>query len=377
MPQAFKGCLKALDAATAMAGSVRSVFPAADVRVLPMADGGDDTLDVLMALGGRTFTATVKGPIGLPVEAQWGVLPDGETAVIEMAQASGLRLLTAGQRDPRVTTTFGTGQLIKAALDQGLRKIVIGVGGSATVDGGIGAITALGGRFLDASGTQLPAGGSGLTHLANIDVSRLDPRAREASILVACDVNMALSGSRGAWRFAAQKGASEQVCLQLEVALEHFGKVVARETGVDLRSMPLAGPAGGLSGGLHAFLGARLQPGAELVLAATGWGHYLAQADLILTGEGMIDTNTFQGKGPGTIAHLAQETGVPVIAVCGQMAADAPDVRKHGIVAERTLMSYVETEGEACARASELIVRATSDALEHWRSTLEHRGEIG
>lgn len=368
MPQAFKGCLKAFDAATAMAASVQRVFPNAEVRVLPMADGGDDTLDVLMAAGGRTFTATVTGPIGLPVEAQWGVLPDGETAVIEMAQASGLRLLTAAQRDPRVTTTFGTGQLVREALEHGLRKILIGVGGSATVDGGSGAITALGGRFLDSSGSQLPPGGEALARLAIIDVSRLDPRVREAVILVACDVNMTLSGPRGAWKFAAQKGASEQVCLQLEAALEHFGKVVAGETGIDLRPMPLAGPAGGLSGGLHAFLGARLQAGAELVLAATGWGKHLAQADLVLTGEGMIDANTFHGKGPGTIAHLAQQAGVPVIGVCGQMAADAPDVRKHGIVEVRTLMSYVESEEEACARASELIRRATQDALEHWRN---------
>lgn len=372
MPQAFKGCLKALDAAQAMAAGVKLAAPDAAVHVVPMADGGDDTLDVLMVVaGGRRHSSEVVGPDGRSVKAEWGVLKDGETAVIEMAQASGLGLLTPAQRDPRVTTTFGTGQLVLAALEAGYRNLLVGVGGSATVDGGTGALSALGVRFLDARGWPLPPGGAALADLASIDTSGIDPRLRESSIRVACDVDMPLCGPGGAWKFSAQKGATPEVARELDRALEHYGKVVLDTVGIDIRNMPLAGPAGGLSGGLHALLGAKLERGAELVLEATGWARRLEEADLIIVGEGGINDTTFRGKGPGTIANLARMHGIPVVAVVGQIADDAPDLASEGIAGVRTLMSYVGTEAEACARARELIARASQEAVQEWLPRLQ------
>ena len=369
MPQAFKGCLKAFDAAAAMAAAVKEVFPEAAAHVLPMADGGDDTLDVLMAAeAGRPYSALVQGPRGEPVKALWGVLGDGRTAVIEMAQASGIRLLAPEQRDPRVTSTYGTGQLIAAALEAGYRSLLVGVGGSATVDAGTGALTALGVRFLDANGRELAPGGASLARLARIDTAKLDQRARRATIRVACDVNMTLCGPRGSWRFAAQKGADESASHELEAALEHFARVVTEQLGIDLRFLPYGGPAGGLAGGLHAFLGASLEPGAELVLEAGGWGKLLPTADLVLIGEGMIDANTFRGKGPGKVASMAQRAGVPVIAIAGQIAQDAPELAAQGIVEVQTLLPYAASEADACAKAGELVHRATVDALRRWQS---------
>ncbi|MEE9284807.1 MAG: glycerate kinase [Dehalococcoidia bacterium] len=364
MPQAFKGCLTAMEAAEAMARGVREALPGAAVDVLPMADGGDDTLEVLVrATGGRLLSGDVRGPGGRPVRARWGVLGDGETAVVEMAQASGLRLLSPQEMDPRTTSTYGTGQLILAALDEGYRRIIVGVGGSATVDGGTGAAQALGARFLDREGRTLPPGGAALARLASIDLRGLDAGVTEAKITVACDVDIPLCGQQGAWRFAAQKGATPEVMRELEAALERFGLVVAESLGVDLRSMPLAGPAGGLSGGLHAFAGARLAPGADLVLDLTGAGRRIPQADLVVTGEGTLDSGSFTGKGPAVVATKAREAGVPVIAVVGQLGDDLPDLAEQGIHTVEALVDHADGPQEALARARELVPRVTAAAL--------------
>ena len=364
MPQAFKGSLGALEAARAMARGVRRVLPKATVRLLPMADGGDDTLDVLLAsTGGRYFSAQVMGPTGRPVRARWGVLGDGETAVIEMAQASGLRLLRPHEMDPLRATTFGTGQLIKEALDAGYRRLIVGVGGSATVDGGAGAAQALGARFLDAQGHPLPFGGAALGRLHSIDLANLDPRLGACTVRVACDVDMPLCGPGGAWTFAAQKGASSAAMEQLAGALERFGQVVAEALGVDLRSMSLAGPAGGLSGGLHALLGAELLLGADLVLEVTGMASHMEKADLVLIGEGRLDGQSFRGKGTLVIAARAREANVPVVAVVGQVSEGLPELEAWGIAEVETLVDHARSVEEAQAQAKGLVAQATQQAL--------------
>lgn len=359
-PQAFKGSLKARDAAIAMRQGALHVFPDAEVIVAPMADGGDDTLDVLVsATGGRYFTTRVTGPLGAPVDAEWGVLGDGITAVIEMAQASGLRLVPLLQRDPRVTTTYGVGELLRAALDGGYQRIIVGVGGSATVDGGTGAATALGASFLDARGIPLPSGGAALARLHTIDLSRLDPRLRAAEIIIACDVNMTLAGEEGAWLFAAQKGATPAMTRALRAALAHFALVVERSLGIPLASLPHGGPAGGLSGGLHAFTGADLVQGADLVLALTGLERHFAGADLVLIGEGRIDATSFRGKGPSVIAARAHAAGVPVAAIVGQVGDAMPALAPLGIRDVESLLNLAPTEEAAESRAAAYITQAT------------------
>ena len=364
MPQAFKGSITAMEAADAMTEGVLRAAPRAEPRPVPMADGGDDTLDVLVdATGGAYHTTQVRGPAGLPVDARWGVLGDGETAVIEMAQASGIRLLKPSERDPRTATTVGTGQLMRAVMKNGYRKVIVGIGGSATVDGGTGAAKALGVHFRDIRGRELHDGGADLINLHTIGMTHLDPRVAQTSITVACDVDMPLCGPRGAWRFAAQKGATPAVAEELAMALERFAQVIDSSLGVQLASMPLAGPGGGLSGGLHAFLGADLLPGPEVVLAITAADKQLSEADLIIVGEGRIDAGTFWGKGPGTIIRLAGEASVPVLAVAGQLGEDAPDLHALGVRDAETLMIGAASEADAIARARELIVAATEEVV--------------
>ncbi len=364
MPQAFKGTLKAFDVARAMAVGVRQALPKAKVAVLPMADGGDDTLNVLVeATRGHYRSAEVTGPTGLPVNARWGVLGDGETAAIEMAEASGIRLITHAQRDPLNSSTIGTGQLIRASLDEGFRKIILGVGGSATVDAGTGAARALGACFSDAAGQDLPSGGAALARLESIDLSSLDPRLGDCDIRIACDVDIPLCGPRGAWRFAAQKGAGPEQQEQLARAMERFGSVVAESRGVDLRDMSLAGPAGGLSGGLHALIGAVLVSGPDLVLEAAGMEGRISQVDLIVIGEGRMDANTFWGKGPAALAARARRAGVPAVAVVGQLGADTPNLLEKGILDVETLLSHASSEQDALDCPEPLISAATREVV--------------
>ncbi len=363
-PQAFKGTLPALAAAQAMADGVRQALPQATVVVAPMADGGDDTLDVLVtATKGRLFTAQVQDALGRAITARWGVLGDGQTAIVEMAQASGIRLLKQHELDPLGTTTFGTGQLIHAAINESYRKILVGIGGSATVDAGTGAVSALGMRFLDSSGQPLPPSGAALARLHRIDLSGLDPRIRQTEISVACDVDIPLCGPRGAWTFAPQKGATPQVAKALAAAMEHFGAVVASQLGVELRSMPLAGPAGGLAGGLHAFCGAKLLRGSNLVLEITGLKRLIAEADLVITGEGMFDRTTLSGKGPGEVAAWAKRHSVPVIIVAGQIGTDLPGLATLGIVGAESLLAHTASLEKAKADAAAVITKATLAAL--------------
>ncbi|MGD8322556.1 MAG: glycerate kinase, partial [Gemmatimonadota bacterium] len=293
-PQGFKGSLTGLEIARAMEAGVRRVWPRIRIVLVPVADGGDGTLQALVdASDGAVHTARVSDPLGRPVEAEWGALGDGVTAVVEMARAAGLALLREDQRNPLVTTTQGVGELIRAALDAGYRNLIVGIGGSATNDAGAGMAQALGARFLDAAGAELQPGGGALAGLDRIDLSELDPRLDETTVEVACDVHNPLTGPDGAAAvYGPQKGATPAMVARLDQALARFGAVVARDVGVDVRHVPGAGAAGGLGAGLLAFTDATLRSGADIVLEAVGLDDHLAGAELVLVGEGQMDRST-------------------------------------------------------------------------------------
>ena len=287
-PDSYKGSLAALGVAQAMERGILRVFPDAEVCTIPMADGGEGTVDALLAAtGGKRRLSEVSDPLGKRITAQWGVLGDGCTAVIEMAAASGLTLQAAEQRNPRITSTHGTGELMRAVLDAGLRKIILGIGGSATNDGGTGMARALGARFLDTDGHELPDGGAALAGLQRIDLSLLDPRLRDTEITVACDVDNPLCGPRGASAvFGPQKGATPAMVAELDAALAHFAAVAQNATGRDIAEQAGAGAAGGLGAGLLFFTLAQLKPGVDIVLDAVGFSDLVKDADFVITGEG-------------------------------------------------------------------------------------------
>jgi glycerate kinase len=360
-PQEFKGSLSARQAAAAIAEGIRRALPEAEVDLLPMADGGPGTVEALVAAcGGRCLQSSVTDPLGRPIEAVWGLLEDAASAVIEMAAASGLVLLRAEERDPRVASTYGTGQLIRAALDSGCRRIIVGVGGSATNDGGAGMAQALGARLLDERGDELPAsGGRALARLGRIDVSGLDPRLAGCRVLVAVDVTNPLCGPTGASMvYGPQKGATPEMARELDAALTHYAHVIERDLGVAVAELPGAGAAGGLAAGLVAFLGAEVGPGVDLIAEAAGLADRLARADLVLTGEGRLDAQTSYGKTVAGVARMAKERGLPVIALAGEVAADAASLREQGIDAALSIAPGPMTLAESEARAAELLSAA-------------------
>ena len=334
-PDSFKESLSALDVACEIEAGFREIFPTANYLKIPVADGGEGTVDAMIAAtGGQRIEVEVSGPLGNPVQAFYGLLGDGKTAVIEMAAASGLELIPPTQRNPLNTTTFGTGQLIRAALDAGARHFIIGLGGSATNDGGAGMLQALGGDLLDSSGKFIPPGGGGLSHLTQIKLDALDPRLEGCIFEIACDVSNPLLGPQGASAiFGPQKGATPEMVGQLEANLSHFAQLILRDFGHDLASQPGTGAAGGMSLCLIAFLNGTLRPGVEIVTDAIGLGAALSDADLVITGEGRIDSQSIRGKTPVGVARLAQAHGIPVIALGGRLAADIAVVHQHGIAA--------------------------------------------
>ncbi|GAB4517781.1 MAG: glycerate kinase [Anaerolineae bacterium] len=364
-PNAFKGSLDAAGVAEAMAAGVRRVFPQAEILELPIADGGDGTLPlILRASGGEMVQVSVRDPLGRPVQAAFGVLPDGNTAVIEMATASGLRLLTLDELNPMRASTTGTGQLITAALDHGCRRIIIGVGGSATVEGGIGMAKALGVRLLDAQDQPIGEGGAALMNLHHIDLSQRDPRLAETEIIVASDVENPLVGEEGAARiFGPQKGATPEMVAQLEAGLTHYGQIIERETGIHVLTRPAMGAAGGITAALVAFLGARIESGAGVILDLMSMDTHLQGASLLLTGEGRIDAQTAYGKAPVVVARMAQKHGVPVTAFAGSLSDDADAVLAHGIDALVPIVSRPMPLEEAMRSASQLIEEAAYRAM--------------
>jgi glycerate kinase len=365
-PDSFKGSLSAIDAARAMERGVRRTWPDAEVVKVPIADGGEGTVAAMvMATGGGFRETRVSGPLGEPVLARWGVLGDGETAVVEMAAASGLPLVPEGRRDPRVTSTRGTGELLRAALDAGFRRIVVGIGGSATNDGGSGMARALGVRFLDASGRELPEGGAALASLDRLDLRGVDARLAGAEILVACDVDNPLTGPRGASAvYGPQKGATPEVVLELDAALGRLAEVARAATGRDVAELPGAGAAGGLGAGLLFFTPARLVPGVELVLGAARFDDLVRGAALVVTGEGRTDAQTAMGKAPVGVARVAGRHGVPVLLVSGSLGPGADEVLGHGIGRIESASPPGMPVGEAMARAAEPLEAAVARSVQ-------------
>jgi glycerate kinase len=368
-PQALKGSLDAQGVGDAIAAGVRSVFAVADVRVVPVADGGEGTVRALVAAtGGRLVKTSVHGPLGDQVSAEWGVLGEQEsqlrTGVIEMAAASGLPLVPEARRDPRLTSTYGTGELIRAALDAGCRHLLIGIGGSATNDGGAGMASALGARFLDQDGNELAGGGAPLARLAHVDITGLDSRLAETSVEVACDVTNPLAGPEGASViYGPQKGATAAMVEELDSALAHYSQVLESDLGIPVATVAGAGAAGGLGAGLLAFAHATLVPGAQLVLDALHLADTLADTDLVITAEGRLDAQTAYGKAVSAVASLARRHGTPVVALAGAVAASQVELDALGITAALPICDGPLTLGESMERAAPLIEHASASAM--------------
>jgi glycerate kinase len=366
-PDSFKGNLNAMQAARAIEAGIRRVLPEADCVKVPMADGGEGTVQSLVdGSGGRFIRRRVTGPAGRRVSARYGMLADRRTAVIEMAAASGLPLVSGRARNPLKTTTRGTGELIIDALDKGARRIIIGIGGSATNDGGAGMAQALGVRFLDGQGRVIRECGSGgmLARVAAIDMSGRHTVVSTAEIIVACDVSNRLCGPRGASAvFGPQKGATPSMVRQLDANLRHFGSLIRRDLGINVLALKGGGAAGGLGAGLVAFAGASLQSGIDIVIDAVGLQQHLQGAALIITAEGRIDSQTAFGKTPAGVAQAARRAGVPVIAIGGGLADDARSVFRHGIDGlESTIVRDLELE-EALANAARNLADAAERAM--------------
>ena len=363
-PDSYKGSVSALGVAQAMKRGVLNVFPDARVTVVPIADGGEGTVEALVAAtGGQFLCKKVKGPLGKEVSATWGILGDGETAVIEMAAASGLPLLQSEERNPGLTSTFGTGELIRSALDHGLRKIIIGIGGSATNDGGTGMAKALGIRFLDENGSELPEGGAALKDLRSIDLSQIDQRLFATEITVACDVDNPLCGPRGASAvFGPQKGATPDMVEELDAALAQFAACARTATGKDIENLPGAGAAGGMGAGMLYFTPAKLKPGVDIVLAAVNFETLVKDATFVITGEGRTDFQTAFGKAPVGIAKAAKKFGIPVYCISGGLGEGAENVLAQGVDAISSICDR-PMPLEACMQQGEILIESSTDRL--------------
>jgi glycerate 2-kinase len=366
-PDSFKGSLTAGEAASAMGEGVLEVLPSARLLLHPVSDGGEGLCDILTpALEGTIQQSTVPGPLpGEMVRARWGYSPSRSTAIIEMAEASGLLLIPPPRRDPKVTTTRGVGELIRLALASGARKIIVGIGGSATTDGGAGMAEALGVRFLDGNGENLPPGGAALAGLRTIDLSGITPALRDVRVIAACDVRNPLLGPEGAASvFAPQKGASPADVILLEQALENYRDRIRDFLGIDVQSVPGSGAAGGLGAGLLAFCRAELRSGIDILLDATRFDQKLRTADLVLTGEGRIDTQSGFGKALSGVLKRSRAAGKPVLAVVGSMAGMKDDyLGPDGFDDLSALVHHETSVEEAMARAVPILRTRTSSLI--------------
>ena len=356
-PDSFKESLDARAVCEAVASGLARGWPGVEVISVPLADGGEGTVRAMVAAtGGTCVTAAVSDPLGRPVAAEFGILGDGATAVIEMAAASGLALLTPEERNPLVTTTFGTGELIRAALDRKVRRIILGIGGSATVDGGVGAAQALGAAFLNAERAPIGPGGGALNALESISLDGLDRRLKSVKVEAACDVDNPLTGPTGsAAVYGPQKGATPEMVEQLEGNLVHLANVVERTLDVAIAMTPGAGAAGGLGAGLLAFLGATLRPGIDLVMDAVNFAEVIRGADLIITGEGRVDGQSVFGKVLSGVARVAAPQGIPVIALAGTLGQGWRDVLDAGITACFAIADGPIALSDAIDRAPDLL----------------------
>ena len=366
-PDSFKGSLTSMEVAEAMETGIKKVLPEAECIRIPMADGGEGTVQSLLdALGGELITCTVTDPAGRPVSASYGMLADNATAVIEMAAAAGLALVDGEHKNPLRTTSYGFGELIRHALNRGARAIILGIGGSATNDAGVGMAQALGAVFRDKAGRVITEHGAGgmLHKIESVELDGMHPELRRAQIQVACDVENPLTGEHGAARvFAPQKGADATMVNTLDDNLKHLAGVLERELAVVVDPVPGAGAAGGMGAGLLVFAGAELQRGIEIISKATAIEEHLRAADLVLTGEGRVDFQTAFGKTPAGVAHLASDYGVPVVAIGGGLADDASEVFKHGIDGLEAAIARDMTLDAALANSRAYIASAAERAL--------------
>jgi len=354
-PDSYKESLSALQVASEIENGFRAIFPDAEYVKLPVADGGEGTVEAMVAATqGKIVRLRVTGPLGEPVEAFYGLSGDESCAFIEMAAASGLELVPPSQRDPLITTSWGTGELIGNALDRGVQHFIIGIGGSATNDGGAGMVQALGARLLDAQGEQIGYGGGALASLTRIDISQLDPRLRQCRFEVACDVTNPLTGDEGASAvFGPQKGATPALVTQLDNALAHYATIIQRDLDIDVLHIPGGGAAGGMGAALHAFCQAELRRGIEIVTEALGLDELVKDATLVITGEGRIDSQTIHGKVPIGVANVARRYNKPVIGIAGSLTADVGVVHQHGIDAVYSVLYSICTLEEALDNAAQ------------------------
>lgn len=354
-PDSYKESLSALQVASEIENGFRAIFPDAEYVKLPVADGGEGTVEAMVAATqGKIVRLRVTGPLGEPVDAFYGLSGDESCAFIEMAAASGLELVPPARRDPLVTTSWGTGELIANALDRGVQHFIIGIGGSATNDGGAGMVQALGARLLNAQGEQIGYGGGSLPQLASIDISQLDARLRQCRFEVACDVTNPLTGEEGASAvFGPQKGATPELVAQLDAALAHYAAIIQRDLDIDVLHISGGGAAGGMGAALHAFCQAELRRGIEIVTEALGLDELVKDATLVITGEGRIDSQTIHGKVPIGVANVARRYNKPVIAIAGSLTADVGVVHQHGLDAVYSVLYSICTLEEALDNAAQ------------------------
>jgi glycerate kinase len=366
-PDSFKESLSAPAVAAAIARGLRRASPTVDCVCIPMADGGEGTVEaILAATQGERRVDTVQDALGRAIQAPWGWLP-GKVAIIEMACAAGLEHIAVSERDPACASSYGVGQLIRHALDLGAEKIVLGLGGSATNDAGAGMLQALGLMLLDEQGQTLPPGGAALARLAQIDRSLLDARLNQVEFIIASDVNNPLCGPSGASAiFGPQKGATPEQVITLDRALGHFAQACAKTLGKDHRDAPGAGAAGGVGFAAHAWLHAHFRPGVEVVAELGGLAQAIEGAQLVMTGEGRMDAQTLHGKTPMGVAKIAQAAGVPVIAIAGSLGEGYQALYQTGIVAAFSLVSGPSTLSHACAHAESLLSDRAQDILKLW-----------
>ena len=364
-PQSFKGSLKAHEAAEAMSRGIKVYDNNIETVLLPMADGGAGTVRALVqATDGKLISTKVHGPLGDMVTAAWGILGDGQSAVIEVAAASGLELVPGDKLDPMSASTYGTGELILAALESGCKKIIIGLGDSATVDGGAGLAQALGIKLLDENNQPIPRSGAGLARLKHIDITGRHPLVNQCQIICACDVTNPLYGPDGAaFVYGPQKGATPDMVKQLDAALRNFSAVINQDLGLDIANIPGAGAAGGLGAGLVALLGAALQSGVDLICDSIGFEKYLADSSLVITGEGRIDYQTAFGKTTVGIARRAKAAGKPVIAICGELGEGYREVYKYGIDTVISILPRCMNRDEAMQQAEKLVQDTTERVI--------------
>lgn len=374
-PDSLKGSLSASQAAQSLEGGARRALgEVINCLQIPLADGGEGTVEAIVkGAGGTVQNAQVRGPLGENIHAQWAILND-ERAVIEMAQASGLTLVFPEKRDALHASSYGTGELILAALDAGCRKILLGIGGSATTDGGVGALQALGVRFLDADGNELPPGGAALRDLHRIELDSLDARLCGCEITVLCDVTNPLHGPQGAaFIYGPQKGATPEQVQILDEALQNFAEITAKTIATHYRNVPGAGAAGGIGFGLMSFLDVRLKPGIETVLEVTRFAEKLEDADLVLTAEGSLDAQTLSGKTIAGLCRVAHEAksgrGVPVIAFGGAVQLSGTQLDDLGLLSAFSIANAPLSLEECLTKADELLADAAERALRLWKES--------